>query len=1677
MKVSNNGKIEYSNISQPNAVFGVPIGRNPYKYDENGNITSYPEGLINAIDINWGGASVKDSQINTTDDLLDLINGLGSGGGTIDSNSVIPIMLSAIRALQAEVVKLRNSFVDGIYSCTGKETKMSATNYSLSDIDAEEPLWAIDETTLSEILYVNLGLNSPFENTENVIVNLENDTVTFNKLTYWEDTDHTIENVILGNTLPNIGTENQTIQPMPKTYVYLKSTGLDITFYLKNIDDETDIISIPLNRLVNANDQNLYNILCVIATSIKEEKNNVVKYYGKNFCWIQVGHYIYDGIQQGYYNKELTKLQDNEITFDDKRYVINKIGFNNLTLSKLAFYIKYQNFSNEVESINPNYDTRYKTAHITIRAIDTYDDLIEIKDQLPENELIYVESGNFLCIKNGYKIKKLGLGGTTPDGGEDNPDDIDTMTNKELIEALKQMGIVYEHYSENADTNDYDLELAALSSVTFVHEATGKKFDISVDAYGKLKSVEQGDTKTLIERIGENNINDIMGRQSVRGFVTNVRAKESNKNAGDDSDMKLLADRIKIGAIYAPIDSEEVHGCSHAFIELENTSDKDFPLDDCYLHYCKWNNTETKYDIYHLALDGYIPKGGTYLIRGKKYTKAEEDANVFIHVDSYDKEWYHNGELIDFTMNDEVGVNTHSWSFALTYKNENIIESTQLYVAANASNIPAGETAVSKFTDQKVYKPGFIDAISIGSSSQCKWAGAAFSQTKNCIYKNTFELDPAKQAFNALHPKDSSRTRWKNAATDFQYVMLNKDIIEFPHTDLVKHVADYTPKASFENKNVCTDKTKFDLNKPNMPTVSFGMDAFKTRCFNWLSAGQFDEYVFIKQDNNTWKVFESYKQRGLSKKDIYTPLSDDIATQLSSVPENATITKTVTGYKFEYSKTTDVDISTEDLITFKYKDGDWKSYTKNGDVESYSDLPPAIAEALENVPENATIAETPSGYKFSYSTKYTVEITTNDTIDFKYSNGWKSHSIEDYDKEYESYQNNLSFPVRKEYSYDICNIAFCGLNYLNNTLTPGKRVSNIFPASNIFYTSHKCVIDILSDDEINNLNEPKTYTYVVGRADKTGKAPDFDYCSKEMHFTMYPKSYTPRVYQTTDQQGFHWIEYQVWGACAKKLNEIINEDCQNNNIIPVLINTGDMTQSGARINEWLDYYNAGECLFDHLEQMNIVGNNDLCGTDVTALGTGDDPGKSNGYFYYICYCYDIPNNREIVIDTETPENSIYNIAPIVNNTIIPSLYYFDFQCTDQTYRMCMINSEITLVNCKEWFGLACDDNYTANIYTGFKVRNKFEENMQVEQTYVADEKQFTPIYTILYYMLNCHKTSDNIKYLVYCHEMPFTVITHANIAPGKCGIPRSVNGNNGTGSSMVGSKLNHIVWWENAANGCPKGLHWFSRLLEYKGIKLCIGGHKHTYCVTYPLREYYKYDFIYYTAEEAAAINEQHINEEGWTNIKEGDLKSVKSSLTDGPMTMTPSLENDDISFVWKETITYRNANLVNNKDVDHTKFPLTYRDNVGVTNDSSILYPYTYTNDAYNNHAVVYFMCQATGYKLTSNKELPTAQQKFTRVLPKTNNTTEKPHNDQKYSMFAVYELSLNDVKIKLGRIHEIFNDSAHTFTQLSYSSNDMYISYMKRDNVSNDYGEWVKESLLNDKYIFNKSITWEYE
>jgi hypothetical protein len=99
--------------------------------------------------------------------------------------------------------------------------------------------------------------------------------------------------------------------------------------------------------------------------------------------------------------------------------------------------------------------------------------------------------------------------------------------------------------------------------------------------------------------------------------------------------------------------------------------------------------------------------------------------------------------------------------------------------------------------------------------------------------------------------------------------------------------------------------------------------------------------------------------------------------------------------------------------------------------------------------------------------------------------------------------------------------------------------------------------------------------------------------------------------------------------------------------------------------------------------------------------------------------------------------------------------------------------------------------------------------------------------------------------------------------PGYNSYSRSLDGSS---SNLVGSHLNQLTKSDTTA------LYWFSRLLEYSGVKMCLGGHKHTYTCTFPTREFY-----YYPSSSGSLTN----------------------SYISGPMTMPDTLE-EDINTIWQ---------------------------------------------------------------------------------------------------------------------------------------------------------------------------------
>lgn len=452
----------------------------------------------------------------------------------------------------------------------------------------------------------------------------------------------------------------------------------------------------------------------------------------------------------------------------------------------------------------------------------------------------------------------------------------------------------------------------------------------------------------------------------------------------------------------------------------------------------------------------------------------------------------------------------------------------------------------------------------------------------------------------------------------------------------------------------------------------------------------------------------------------------------------------------------------------------------------------------------------------------------------------------------------------------------------------------VYSTSGEAFTSHKYILRGLTA----GIGKPVEYEYKVGR--ENHQSPTYK-------FTVRNKTDCTEFsfIQTSDQQGFNKDEYIVWQKTAEKIRQWelegnLGEDDEkyNDNGKPevkgfhFIMNTGDMTQNGNRLNEWLDYYNAGnESLFSEFEQMYIIGNNDLCPElyqGPEALGDGEDASKINGINFQFFYTYEIdPNNPPFVEDTAGKSYYIH------------SLYSFNYGNT----HFLAVNSEIT--------GSASG--------TIGKLYNNADVYGYMKQWCEKD--------------LNSIDRDDTPWIIAYCHEMPFTIITDSLITNWKGDPSKYTRG---------GSHLNTV----------GNNQYWFSQLLENYGVQLCLGGHKHTYSCSRHIRENYKWNW---TGEVVKNNLGQIILQQGvdystenvypWKYVKEGYITSEEITKYVVPTefkTMTPIvqiLSTESSSFVDQ-----------NNSDMCHLE-----KLQQGQYYDSPL-----------------YVMCQATGYKQTSNKELP---------------------------------------------------------------------------------------------------------
>ena len=1588
-------------------------------------------------------AALADSQSGFNEDssYISIDDGSSLSGETTSNNitavngTYLYIMMNTIRALQAEVAKLKNTFQYGIHSYNNEVTAKSSVLDQYDETLMDEPLWALDPYMMSEV-FDTADFKSELLPENFTISGFGGESIDASvpeQLTFRHGTGKFSDKA---NTLFNL-TDS-------KLVTYLVTDSKHVFFNLQAKDNPNEKREINVASFIEG-DYNKYGIMLVLSRKVDE--------HGKNYIYMSVMNYdTNEKIVEGYLTDadilsfDTGRSTVNEVAY---KYSIESISFVEQTLYRMKFYTKYEDFSEEVIPSAPEDDYTYKAAHLTIRSVKNADMMERIKEQLHDNELIWNEDKKELNIKSKNKIYKIGIVGSNDTNTEE------TMTPQELIEKLTQMGIVV-----NAEFDDdgnilsvEDLKLNDISEFSLVNSDTDKKYTFTVDPYGKLvgkdeslKTIEMDLAKVFSGNTYADKVNSMNAFLNVvdnndktygwiRGFMPlyfNALQKTTAPTLPNGTkDMGLMSDRLRISSFYAPLKTDVVHGCSHSFIELENTSDVDIPLEGIYLHLYRPlidGDEENSNKVFHLALDGVIKSGSTYLIRGAQHAEFD-DENTFIKVESYDKEWYYkkvkkdenNNDVIEYglvsfeqdivttkmetkedgtsgTVVDEDNNKVHGpYKFCLTYGLKELDKDTilitdnsdKIYIQDDGQIVNNGTNPLKSGDYPNIIKNRrYIDGCGFSSFSgfatpahydeDCKrkdaneqyeilcrgkWFCGGVTITENTMFRNMFALDPAKQAYNGWNKKDSSRTRY-NSANDLQVVSLAKEYIGFPNSKEIVPISRYTPKASYENRNVMTDKTQLDRDKPNMVTCSFGIDVYKTRCFNWISCGAFDEYLWVREQK----------------------------------PEGEEVSWT----RFD-------------------------SYTK---------------------------------------TNSQIEQKTGDI-------------------------------VRKEFLPSVNNAVYA-------------RMTSRFPGNNVLFTSHKVIIEMspLAADA-----SPVVYEYVVGRADKDGN-PDINHTNEIYTFTMYPTSYEGRTYQITDQQGFHWIEYQVWAATAEKLNDVIKEECNKINsgngvkVFPILINTGDMTQSGARINEWLDYYNGGKCMFKHMEQMNCVGNNDLCNIDPTILGTGNDPGKSNAKFFHYFYCYEVPNNYDLIVKAhEVNVSKDGNTSPlhIAEDRYIPSVYYFE----TKGVMYIVANSEITKTTCEKWFGLygngvnSNGDTLSINLYTGIEICASGNYNNNCQNVVGESESEydvvFHPIYETIYSWLNNNAiyNSDGVivgskkKVVFACHEIPFTVITRASLKNSDTAL-MGYSRNYPNGDSLLGSHMNQMDYTED------RGIYWISRLLEQFGCKLCIGGHKHTYALSYPIKENYQW----------SKRSENKVD----NKYQYGDLKN---SL-DEPKYMTATLEDESgldpiYKMVWSVTANYNDDGnpynigygLSGDISINSTKVPYIPKDMY----ESIGIYKFKESNGNVGEEEIVnkdfyrcctpidtpvddngvrkydgfvnYSMCQATGYKLKSNKELPSPYQVFSKLIPMTDcsGSSDKPNGNQLYPMFSVLEFEhtgddIVAINVKLCRVSSIFaKDGKDSFTQTSYGKNKPSIYYLIEVNDNNVKDINTALGFVGDKE--NKGIT----
>ena len=296
--------------------------------------------------------------------------------------------------------------------------------------------------------------------------------------------------------------------------------------------------------------------------------------------------------------------------------------------------------------------------------------------------------------------------------------------------------------------------------------------------------------------------------------------------------------------------------------------------------------------------------------------------------------------------------------------------------------------------------------------------------------------------------------------------------------------------------------------------------------------------------------------------------------------------------------------------------------------------------------------------------------------------------------------------------------------------------------------------------------------------------------------------------------------------------------------------------------------------------------------------------------------------------------------------------------------------------------------------------------------------------------------------VLMCHEMPFTILTADKVA-----------------APSTGTRITNKTGCNACYNSTKR--YWLSEFCQTHNVKLVIGGHKHTQATTYPIIENITYDKFH--VKEGVPTSDQLPE----TGNEDYDVRKVSASETVEGKTIPANSNYVWVNGVWNAPDYYGfdfsldesgvtravdtnhpiitvsegtggtlymiwgAESLVTN--VDGYKYPDTWFENGVLKNDDKIKRAAgicTFEleeNIEEGTIPVLYAMSQATGYKHTSNKELPSPDipwlQNYFPASVDWSTITPTVSNDQKFPFFTIWTITNDKIEGKIRKVNGIFD------------------------------------------------------